>query len=497
MPKYYLLILALLGSLIRFLYGYLYTPWNEAVDQIAWEILLDQGSLSYDQLIHYPHEGGTIIISLLSHFFKIFTNFNSLTISAFVCDFAIRLIQLVIVKKIFDNKIAHLFGIWSIFATPAIIPWGVVNFGLHSLSSLFPFMLMYLIWLNKDSVKEQLQNGVFLGLAFWFSYINVVIIVVYFLFQIFKKEKSIKWIYALFSLSFILIIHFIVRGIADAGFSLEQLNVESIRGVEFLFNDLNTWKRLYEVWLNPLAGSIIAGLNIEHSLTINKYAWIFTFFLGFLGWINLFLKGNYSRRIGFNLITILFFISLYAISPFYYDSPNLGNYVAYRHLTYIFPLIALFILVGLNSYKYKTVLSTLFLLIGIYSSGLLFTSTKKQYNSEIDRPVGWVLGLKLGHDSERLYKIIETSNRDKKLLLQGVGWGMSTALFKNVESHDLKTINDKTYLLLDLIDDYPNDCQHNLIDGVKFSFTDKVTPKLEKSILPLFLNEYKNQLKYN
>ena len=110
--KYDLLILCLLGALVRFLYGYFYALWNLASDQIAWEILLSEGTLSYDQLIHYPHEGGAIVISFFSHVVKLFTTFNSLTITAFLVDFCSRWIQLSIVQKIFNKKkITYSFSI--------------------------------------------------------------------------------------------------------------------------------------------------------------------------------------------------------------------------------------------------------------------------------------------------------------------------------------------------------------------------------------------------
>src|SRR5690606_32878207 len=137
-------------------------------------LILDQTKFSYEYLIHYPHEGGTILISLLSQFVNLFTSFSSLTVVAFLLDFVVRFIQITVVKKVFNSQTALLFGVWTIFATPALIPWGTVNFGLHYLSSVFPFILLLLLYRKKNTLKYYLGCGLFLGLACWFSYSNVV-----------------------------------------------------------------------------------------------------------------------------------------------------------------------------------------------------------------------------------------------------------------------------------------------------------------------------------
>lgn len=299
--KYHLITLCILGSIVRFFYGYFFTPWQQASDQIAWEILLEEGTWSYDQLIHYPHEGGSILISILSRFSLLFTDFHCLVITAFVFDFFSRYIQLSIVQRVFEGKIFYCFGVWTIFATPTILPWATVNFGLHSISSFFPFVLLYILWRNKDTIQAHLQNGLFLGVAIWFSYSNIVLVPVYFLFQIIKENRSKKWMYSLFVLILVLSFHIILRLNMDAGFHLEKTNLTSIRGTNFLWNDLNTWTRVYKVWFTALADAAIAVPNSIFILRYLKYLWLVIVFVGIIGCLKAYYKGNYDKTIIINL----------------------------------------------------------------------------------------------------------------------------------------------------------------------------------------------------
>ena len=63
--RYDILILCFLGTFVRIMYGLIYEPWLQAPDHLAWELLIEQGSFRYDHLIHYPHEGGSILISII------------------------------------------------------------------------------------------------------------------------------------------------------------------------------------------------------------------------------------------------------------------------------------------------------------------------------------------------------------------------------------------------------------------------------------------------
>ena len=484
--KYDLLILCLLGSLVRFLYGYFYALWNLASDQIAWEILLSEKTLSYDQLIHYPHEGGAIVISIFSHVVKLFTTFNSLTITAFLVDFCSRWIQLSIVQKIFNKKkITYSFGLWTIIGTAVIIPWATVNFGLHAISGFFPFVFLYLVWLNKDSKQHQINIGIFLGLAFWFSYSNVVLILVYFLYKLFDYQKYKLWGYSFLSLVGILFLHLITRYYADAGFHLEEMELNSIRGIEFSLDSIETWQRTYQIWYTSLANTILAAPKSIYLVEPVKYAWLFITLVGLLGFVKSCFTEVVSKRLGIGIWVVIIFILTYAISPFCSNIERIGSYIHYRHLAYILPLLSLLTIVGLCSYKYKTALVALFLLLALYSSSLLFTEplATEEQKQVAEKAAGWVLVTKMGHDPERLYHIISTSSYNQKLLIQGVGWGLSTLLFKDVISDDFKSIDKKINRLVNVINQFPSKDREDLMEGITFSFSPNVTPQLPQNIL--------------
>lgn len=489
--RYQIIAIALLGSLVRIVFGFIYAPWNQAPDQIAQEVLIQDGTWTYDQFIHYPHEGGSIVMSFLGHLVKLFTNFNSLTIVAILFDFGSRWVQLFVAHKIVDRKLFYAFGLWTIFATPTILYYGTLNYGLHALSSFFPFVMLYLLWLNKDSVKHNVLLGLFLGISIWFSYSNVVLIFPYLIFQFAQKKSFRSWIYSLGSFAAVIGLHLLVRMYVDAGFGMVHQNLDSIRGTAFLWDDPETWRRLYKVWMNPLVDSSIALINSPYTFYWIKYVWIALFFLGVAGLIKTYLKDDKTKILFLNSSTILFFILIYAVSPFYYDRPNFGHAVYYRHLTYIFPFLAFFVIVGLAAWRAKKITICLFLLISIYSTSLSFMQEPSSVTAE--KAAGWVLGQKFGDDPVRIHELIAHSSYDKVELTQGAAWGMTLALFHDVFLEDTEALNSRTEELRLWLDMFPQESQPDLIEGVKFAFNPDVTPKLDPTIFPLVLAEIQRQ----
>jgi hypothetical protein len=489
-PGIQILLFCFAGSIIRIIFGILLHPWNQAPDQIAWGIVLEHGNFSYAQLIHYPYEGGTILISLLCHFIQLFTNFNSLAIAAILLDSVSRFIQLYIVRKIFNDRIFFFFAAWTIFATPTLIPWGTVNFGLHALSGFFPFLLLYLLWKSENTKKHQFWNGIFLGVAFWFAYSNFVLIPVYFIYQFYSGKKERLWIYSLLSLSIVLAAHFITRHFADAGFHLDKNDLTSIRGMNFGIPDLQGLKNILHAWTGPLAVSAVAVAvaNSDYFWLPLKYFWLLFVFIGIGECLKSVLKKELDKRIIINLLTIILFIVIYAISPFYPDMQTIGNYVTFRHLTYILPLIALFTIIGLDKMKYKTIGLSLFLALSIYSSMLLFTQKRSDYLAE--KEAGWILGQKFGDDPANLSGIISSSSHyNHSVLFQGVGWGLSSDIFRNA-GEDSTAIHSEIHLLINLVNRFPEENRRDVIEGIIFSFNKNITPELDKRILLEFQKEF-------
>lgn len=477
--KYWILLLCLLWSFVRLLFGYYYELWTQAPDQLAWELVIEQGNFSYDHLIHYPHEGGTILISLLSHLVERFTDFSSLTILAVIIDFAVRYIQIRIVKKVFNTQVAFLFASWTIFATPSIIPWGTVNFGLHMLSSVFPFIFLFLLSRKNDSMRHHIFCGVFLGLAFWFSYSNFVLIPVFFLYNLVRKIKAINWVYSFLGLVSVAAAHLMVRLYLDAGFHLSELNLLSIRGEIFSISKVSFWNQM-SYMPRVFANSVMALPKPSSNMEVIRLIYYAFFLLSAIGFYIAYKKNHFKKSVYLMFPIITLFLMVYLLSPFSHLLDT-GNHISFRHLTYIVPLFILAIISGLSSFRYKIIV-VLFLLLGTYRSSEIFTMEKVSENEVITKATGWVLATKLGHNTEAVSSIIANNPEKRDLLIQGVGWGTSTALMYGINKLDTSKSNSKINELVELLSRYPESFQGLLIEGVKFSFSDNVSPKLNSNL---------------
>lgn len=479
-----ILFICLLGSLVRFLYGYFYEPWNNSPDQLAWELLLEQQKFRYDHLIHYPHEGGTILISAVQHIIILFSGYSSLAISAMIFDFVVRFIQIKIIKSVFSLNTALIFGVWSIFATPSIIPWGTLSFGLHYISSVFPFALLFIIHKRENSKKFFLLSGIFLGLAFWFSYINFILIIAFYLFLIISKEKLNLWFYSIFSVTSIIIIHLVFRIFLDAGFHLNEFDFLSIRGENFFLKDIDLLNRIYSL-PSTTVNSIVASSQNIFLDNIFKVIYYLLFIVAIGGIYISYKKQLSPKKLGIIISVLVCFLALYIISPFFYDK-DFNHYINYRHLTYIIPLLSLLTILGLKSIKYNKALILIYLLMSFVLTVKLFTNEKISPGNTVTQATGWVVGTKLGHDSNAIVDIINKNSTQKKLLIQGIGWGISTSLMQDVDTSDTTYTETKINTLVELIYKYPKSYKNDILLGIDFSFSNNVKPKLDKDLLNKF-----------
>jgi hypothetical protein len=449
-------------------------------------MIVNGGHFSYRHLIYYPHEGGSILVSLLAHACNMISSFNSLTIAAFLLDIVSRLIQLYVVWNVFSRRIAYLFGAWTIFAVPVIIPWATVSFGLHSLSSFFPFVLMYLLWKDPRDRRQFIGLGIFLGFAVWFSYSNAVLIIVYFFYLLAARKEIGFCLYSLGSLALVLALHLLVRKYADAGFGSQQNNVLQIRGTGFTLQGFTNWRVYYKAWTDPLASSATMVKNSRFNLVFLKYLWIVLVAGGFAGCLRSDFNKGANRPMGINLLTVFLFVTAYAVGPFYYDYPDLGNFVAYRHLTYILPVTALLTIAGLSTFRAGKWIAWVFIITGIYSSCLLFTVEKKLIRA--DKPAGWALGAKFGSNPGEVNRIVAASPYDQKQVMQGVGWGISAAMFEGINCDD-RRMRERTTELLKVLYQTQEKYRDDLISGILFSFSDGITPVLDRRIEALLVEE--------
>jgi len=378
----------------------------------------------------------------------------------------------------FSAQVTILFGVWTVFAVPTLIPWGTVNFGLHYIAGIFPFILLLLLSIQKDTVKHHSICGFVLGLAFWFSYSNVVLIPVFFLYRIITREEFNKWIYSFLSLSIVLLAHLLVRLYADQGFQLVGFGITSIRDTNFSINNIDFMDRLLNI-PHVISNALTALPHSSKNMFDTRIICYPLFLLSLIG----FFLSNRKNIVYIILSTVVLFLILYLFSPFF-NLSEIGNHISFRHLSYVVPLIALFIIVGLTSFRYRLYIQVLFIVLGIYQSSLLFTMDIPKNSDITMKASGWILGLKLGHDKEALIPILKDNPEKQKLLVQGIGWGMSNAFFNNVSLDDpnLKTKVDRLVLLFF---DYPISYHRDLITGIQYGFSENVKPRLNKELLKL------------
>ncbi len=476
-PLLYVIFIVVLGSAARLIYALKTQLWFGAPDHLAWEMMItdvvSNGLKGYDQLIHYPHEGGSIILSLLAICFKFFGVKQSLVWVAFGVDALARFVQLWVVQKHFDKRVFWIFGIWTIFSLPSILPWSSVNFGLHSLSSFTPFLLLHL------SLTDKLKPwaiGVFIGLTTWFSYNNLVLIPVFIGYLWYIKKRGAFFVNLAIGFIAIIALHVFVRTSFDAGFHLSGFSHTTIRGLGYHYlQDPSTYKNLYLVFIDSLPGSSLLPSFLMFSNSQIRSLWVWISLLGFL---NILIpsktKGTQRARI-LSFSWVFAFLIAYALSPFYEPHIDRTNYMYYRHLTYILPLFALVVIAGYSKFNLGRLFLPVVLSFGVigYISEII---AARQENSMSYEAAGWVLATKIGDDPERLTKLINENSLHKQELAFGYGWAFTEALFS-----ENAQISDAPKIFETLFESLPSVQQCAFSEGALFAFNKDGMPKMEKS----------------
>lgn len=475
--SYYIILLCLLGSLVRILFGLEFHPWYTAPDHLAWDLVIDQNNYSYDQLIHYPHEGGSIIISLLARIVNPLAEISALTIIALLLDFLVRYIQIRIVAKLFDKRIALFFAFWTILASPIILPWGTVNFGLHYISSLFPFVLLLLVSNYNESRKQNCLLGLFLGLAIWFSYSNVILALAAFVFVLARRTRLKAIAEVLICFGAIIGLHALVRIYADPGFQLNGFGLGTVRGESFALSDIDLLSVIAD-FPQVLLNGLIALPNDNLGIPFMFYILLVFLFISILGFVLRKRTDSIAFITKTAFLMVVAYLLLYLISPFYFEESS-GNYVMYRHLTYITPLIAMLLIVGVQ--RLKPIASVILILVLSVNTSFVFNSEKMEPNDMTAKATGWVLGTKLGHSPETLIEIVNDNTEIKHLLVEGIAWGTCNALFLSIESAE--ELQNKTDQLIELMHEYPPEFHAAFYAGVEFAFSAMVTPRLPEKHL--------------
>ena len=485
LKKWHLLAILFAGTLIRFIYGYTSKAWLGAPDQLAWGLSIDEmlhsKNWSYIQLIHAPNEGGGLLISLVSLLFRPFQFIlPSLSFAALTLDTIARLVQIKTTQKIFGNQTAFWFGVWTILSVPLIIPWGTVNFGLHSLTSFIPFVFFYYAVTYKENKYLPAICGLISGIAISVSYDSVILIPVSVLFVLSVssgfKTGFVKVLTLLAVCSLAVLPHLFARVYFYTGFSLETNPVLSVRGVPL--NNVFTgshFTNLFMAWCKPLPGSfLLSSIHFFGETVLTLIVFLFLA-AGFLFYI---FKATIKTNIKLLSSGIIFlFVAAYAFSPFYEESYRSKSYVYYRHLSYIIPFVTVIMINGfLHSGKLKWYLvSTWLILCGFASFQYMYAF--RPIDKPTYRAAGWILARKYGDNVNKLFQIhaiAEIQCQDE--LLTGFGWGLSTALLKN------KTDTGSVNKLIQKLDQCPAVYQPGIIKGIYYSFTKGITPVLDQKL---------------
>lgn len=473
----------MLGSIFRLIYGFIHTPWLDAPDHQAWEIILEQGKWQYAYLIHYPHEGGSLVVSLLALFLEQITSFSSLVITSYLLDFGIRFTALYTVDKLFDKRVSSAFGVWSILAAPMLIPWSSMSFGLHYLSSVFPFLLLILLKHSTKNKKYFLFSGLILGFAAWFSLTNSILILAFYLFFLFPSNRTYKVFFSLITLIPILILIGVRSLLFDAGFQLNSFDTLSIRGEHFSFTDLHLIDRLNlfpNIIYNQLIGTPSRYIN---SLTI-----MLIIGLSVWGLMKCIVKPSKHNLIDVIVFTLIMFYFAYLFGPFFNFSERI-HYINYRHLAYITPLLALTIIIGVSKTKLYWI-NWLFIGICSVQTCMYIFNTPVERSSDqqinVTQATGWIIATKFGHNPETVTDILESQN--DSLINQGVGWGICTALISQCND-EFDTTCNKINELKTLYFRYPKKYRPDLLIGFSKAHSENVTPRLDPEYLNTLLLE--------
>lgn len=476
------------GTIVRLLYGLYTKAWLGSPDQLAWGLSLDDviqnHHFTYKQLMHYPHEGADLFISLLSFCLRPFSNIMPpLSSAALLLDTCSRLIQIRIAQRVFGNKTAGLYAAWSVFSVPLLIPWATVNFGLHSLASFWPFVMLYIAVCYRGKYPAHIVYAAVCCLSVLFNYDNIILLPAGLVLIIrkdaaFRQKLKAALQYATAVFIFLLPAIFL-RYYTNAGFPYSAEN-GSLRGEQWdALLSIEHMRQFITVWHQALPASfLLSSFNFLSSYLQRDIVFGFLICALFIFAIKF-----RSRRMAvkFCITVVILFMLAYAFSPFYTDDIRSKSYVAYRHMAYIIPVVVLTLLYLLQQIK-RTGVYLCLIWICLCSLATIFYFTDTKPATPAYRAAGWVLAQKYGDDRNKLMEIsLLVSENNHNEIIAGYGWGLTAALLNNKTAVDIQEINS----LVNMILDFPEDERPQLKEGVRYAFEEKITPLLDKNILPL------------
>lgn len=480
-------VLVVAGTLVRLWFGVSRELWNSAPDQLAWGLALNDlaagEGFSYKQLTHYPHEGGSVFIGLLSFLFLPLSGIMPpLSWVALFIDAFSRWIQVEVARKLFGDRTALWFGVWTVFAAPLMLPWATIDFGLHALMSFAPFLL---VAVAADGTRPPFIIGVLCGVLASLAYDVWVFAPAWMLFTLFSGEalgpKFKNWV--LFFLGSVLAFlpHFLIRSFMDHGFGLEDLSVLSVRGLEKDGMDAVTLPtKAWDVVTAALPGSFTL-MRTDHWGTRLVSVVILSFIiLGVIGALRIKDERSKARRL--MTMTVLTFLLALITAPYFMPRADGNGYLYYRYFPFIAPLLVLLMLEGFAAWpRFASPLRGASYIVCVCASVLYMARTGPYERPNLEA-TGWVLGRKFGDEPERLLRMIDGAAPGwKDDLVYGAGWGITAALFDRRSTKDVDALAqfERIWSMI------PSNEKKGMSAGVHRAFDPGITPVLDPELAPM------------
>lgn len=477
-----IVFLVMVGTVVRFCYGRFVHPWFAAPDQLAWQMGLDEiiagGNWNCLQLGHAPHEGGSLLIGFCSLLFApLKTGLPALSLVALLMDMLIRFCQVRIARNLFGSVSAAWFAAWTVLSIPLLLPWSVVNFGLHYLASVFPFVFFWLLNRYQDHRFLPQLLGMVCALPVSFAYENTLLIIPAIWVLIIDQTQKLRSV-AVFAIVFSLLLlpHVLIRLWADQGYALEQ---GMIAGRDELGIFLQ-FRHLVAGWFAVLpAAFLLNSFPVLPPVVVLIIMLLFVY-----GGTIIFLQGRqtFSRWLMAGFIGV--FLLVYSLSNFSNVDHRQTTYTAYRHLAFIVPLLVLLLIDGFaHAGKSKLFLLVGWIMVcGIASVNYMWLPYKDEQPAY--RAAGWIMVQKYGMDVPRLFRLqqmVDTTYRHS--VAMGFGWGLAAVLLR----HPADTAAGRQ--LRYLIGQSPVQYRDDMSSGVQYAFAPGITPLLPLSSRQLFNRE--------
>lgn len=487
MPTWALSLLVLTGTAVRYFHGVSGQLWNGAPDQLAWGLGLEDlratGTLSYEQLMHYPHEGGSLFLGLLSWLFVPLAGLMPpLSWAALLVDTFARVVQIRVAQRLVDESTARWFAAWTVFAAPVMLPWGTIDFGLHAAFSFAPFLLAVMVL---DPQRSVVRIGLCGGLLASLAYDAWVFVPAFALLMLtadvaLKTRLRHLLTFALAcALGFLP--HLLLRLYAQDGFGLEDHGALSIRGLEQ--DPINVGElpaKLWQVCTAALPASFTLGAVADPLVRVISIVLLALLILSAWGirrqW------STASSAMKALVYTALVFLLIVVGAPFFQPRPEGSGYLYYRYFGFIAPLIALLVLhgsaaLGRVGRPTRIVWTSLCAILS-----MAYMARTRPITTPNMEATGWVLARKYGDRPAVLMRIIQRAPMNHQHdLFYGAGWGLTAALFDGKNTQDTAAVNT----FVQLWQAFPQDQQQQLERGMLRAFDPGITPELDPALKPV------------